>query len=69
MKRNNVESVIAALKKLRVKKGISQEALARMAGVDRSYLSRLESGKVNPSYKQIEILAHALGAQLMLVIT
>ncbi len=50
------------LRRLRVARKLSQESLAVDAGVDVSYLSRLESGKENPSIRLIERLATALGA-------
>jgi transcriptional regulator with XRE-family HTH domain len=48
------------VRKLRVGKGISQEALALDAGVERAYLSKIENGTENPSLKMIDKLATAL---------
>ena len=39
---------------------ISQEALADRCGLARSYMSRIERGKANPSLDAIEILAGGL---------
>jgi transcriptional regulator with XRE-family HTH domain len=39
---------------------ISQEAFADRCGLARSYMSRIERGKANPSLDAIEILADAL---------
>lgn len=49
------------LKKLRIKKDISQTELARMLSVDRSFVSNIENGKNNPTLSTITSLAKALG--------
>jgi transcriptional regulator with XRE-family HTH domain len=48
---------------LRQAKGISQEALADKAGLDRTYISSIERGKRNVSLLNIELLAKALGVK------
>ncbi len=48
------------VRKLRVKHAISQEALAVDAGVDRSYVGRIERGVENPTVETLERLAVAL---------
>ena len=48
------------LKKLRIKKDISQIELARMLSVDRSFVSNIENGKNNPTLSTITNLAKAL---------
>lgn len=48
------------VRKLRVKRGLSQEALAVDAGVDRSYVGRIERGVENPTAETLERLAAAL---------
>jgi transcriptional regulator with XRE-family HTH domain len=40
--------------------GLSQEAVARRAGLNRSYLAQLETGRRNPSLRNLILLAHAL---------
>ena len=52
------------LRKLREAKGISQEALAHEAGLDRTYVSSVERGKRNVSLKNIERLAKALAVDI-----
>jgi len=52
------------IRKLRVERGISQEQLAADAGIDRSYMSRLERGIENPTVSIIEKLAAVLSAEL-----
>ncbi len=58
----------ARLRTIRTRKGISQEALAAMAGLHRTYISSVERGERNVTITTIEKLAKALGlsmAQLM----
>ncbi|GJD97681.1 helix-turn-helix domain-containing protein [Methylobacterium iners] len=50
------------LRRLRVAAGLSQEALAHDAGIDRAYLSGLERQVENPSVDLITRLAVALNA-------
>lgn len=49
------------LKKMRIKKDISQIELARLLGVDKSFVSNIENGKTNPTLSTITNLAQALG--------
>jgi transcriptional regulator with XRE-family HTH domain len=48
------------LRRLRVKRALSQEALAVDAGVDRSYVGRIERGVENPTVETLDRLAKAL---------
>ena len=48
------------LRRLRVKRALSQEALAVDAGVDRSYVGRIERGVENPTVETLDRLAAAL---------
>ena len=52
------------IKKLRLQHGLSQEALALSAEVDRTYVSQLERGVATPSIEILSRLAHALSAEL-----
>jgi CheY-like chemotaxis protein/DNA-binding XRE family transcriptional regulator len=52
----------AELKRRRMKSGISQERLAEMADLHRTYISAVESGKRNLTLESIQRLAQALGA-------
>lgn len=51
------------VRELRKKKGMSQEALALEAGLDRSYVGGVERGERNISLINIEKLARALGVR------
>lgn len=52
------------LRRLRVGRGLSQEALAVDAEVDRSYVGRLERAIENPTVDLLDRLAAALSADL-----
>lgn len=52
------------VKELRNKLGISQEELADLAGLDRTYVTSVECGKRNISIVNIEKLAKALKVSL-----
>ena len=49
------------VRELRIKKGLSQEQLAELSGLHRTYISSLELGKRNVSLINIFVLAKALG--------
>ena len=51
----------ARVKELRLKKQVSQEALAYEAGIDRTYMTSVENGKRNISIQNIEKILEALG--------
>jgi transcriptional regulator with XRE-family HTH domain len=53
------------LRRLRVGRGLSQENLAVDAGIDRSYVSRLERGLENPTVGVLEQLADALCSEVV----
>jgi transcriptional regulator with XRE-family HTH domain len=60
----DLRDVFAAnLRRLRHKKGLSQDDLAYEAEVSRSYLSQLEKGAFYASLKIIGRLAEALGVE------
>ena len=52
------------LRKVREKQGISQEKLAELAGLHRTYVSSVERGQRNISLVNIEKLAVALGVTM-----
>jgi len=55
-----LEKVARNLRRLRVMRGISQEALAVDAEIDRTYVSRMERGQENPTVSVLGRLADAL---------
>ncbi len=52
------------VKKLRAQKGISQEKLADLSGLHRTYIGSLERGKRNVSLENINKLAIALDCKI-----
>jgi len=48
----------------RLKKKLSQEKLAELANLHRTYISQIESGKRNISLKNIEKIAKALNIKV-----
>jgi transcriptional regulator with XRE-family HTH domain len=52
------------IRTLRVARGLSQEMLAVDAGIDRTYVSRLERGLENPSVAVLEKLGRALSSNI-----
>jgi transcriptional regulator with XRE-family HTH domain len=53
------------LRRLRVAQGVSQEALAVDAAVDRSYVSRVERGSVSATIDVLQRLVQALDAEMV----
>lgn len=51
----------AAIRSVRADKGMSQEALADAAGVDRSHMGKIERGERNVSVLNVARVAEALG--------
>jgi len=49
-----------AVRSIRVDTGISQEALAHLAGIDRSYMGGIERGEHNVALANIKRIADAL---------
>jgi len=52
------------IKKLRIKREITQEDLAFKIGVDRSYMGFIERGERNPTLKRLMKIAQALKVSL-----
>ena len=52
------------VRELRLAAGFTQEDLAHSCGLFRTYLSRIENGRANPTLTMIEALAASLGTPL-----
>jgi len=63
-KRSLYQVVGSNVQVFRKQRGLTQLELSRYASVDRSYLARLERGKVNPSIKVLCFLAEALSVRV-----
>ena len=57
-------AVIQAILDARVKKGFTQKELAQKIGTKQSVISRLESGRANPSVTFLKRVAQALNSHL-----
>ncbi len=53
------------VKKMRLKKGLSQEAFAHLADLDRTYIPSIEKGERNVSIVVIEKIAIALDIEII----
>ncbi|MFV5687174.1 helix-turn-helix domain-containing protein [Flavobacterium sp. ZT3R25] len=53
------------IKELRKAKDLSQEALANIAEVDRTYMTKVETGKRNVTVKILDKIIIALGTDFM----
>ncbi|MCB5943737.1 helix-turn-helix domain-containing protein [Acidocella sp. KAb 2-4] len=61
----NVQARVARnIRRLRVGKKLSQDAFAADTGIDRAYVSRLESGQENPTILLLERIASALEVEV-----
>jgi len=61
--------LISELIKIRIKKGLTQEKLAKQIGTKQSAIARLESGKENISIDSLEKISHAMGAKIKISIS
>lgn len=52
------------IKELRLEKGLSQEAFAHLANIDRTYISSIEKGERNVSIVVVERIAKALDVEI-----
>jgi len=61
---NSAKKLGNNMKRIRLAKQMSQGDICRKLGVDRSYISNVESGKKNPTLSTITKLAKALGVSV-----
>ena len=60
----NLVSIGNRVKTLRIDKGLSQDELARRIDFDRTYLSRVESGKQNMTVETLLKICDGLGVTI-----
>ncbi len=60
------QSVVRQLKEVRKDQGMTQERLAELVGTKKSNISRLESGRYNPSLDFLVKVADGLGKQIQM---
>lgn len=53
----------------RLERKLTQSALAKKVGTQQAAIARLESGTYNPTFKQLEKIAKALDAKLVVKMT
>ena len=54
--------------KIRHKRKLSQEQLALLSDIDRTYLARMEEGKANPTIKVLNKLSRVLKTRLSILL-
>lgn len=64
MKESTRSMVVRQLKEARKGQGMTQEELAQLVGTKKSNISRLESGRYNPSLDFLVKVADGLGKKL-----
>ena len=61
---NSAKKLAQNMKRIRLAKQMSQGDICRKLGLDRAYVSNVESGKRNPTLSTIEKIAKALGVEV-----
>jgi transcriptional regulator with XRE-family HTH domain len=56
------------IRKARMHKKLSQDELAQKAGIDRSYMGRIERGEINVTLEKIYRVSYALNMPLQSII-
>lgn len=67
-KRAGQHPLVAELKTIRLRRGLTQQKLADLAGVSRYWLQDAELGNINPSIHLLCYVAEALGYRLTLAV-
>ena len=66
MENQNIRQILANnIKNLRTQKKLSREELSLTLGVDNSYVSKLEKGKINITLDKIEMLANYFETEML----
>jgi transcriptional regulator with XRE-family HTH domain len=63
-----VKAVGERIREIRLKQGISQEALSHEADIPLSQIGRIERGETNPTISTLYVIAQALGTELTLLV-
>lgn len=67
MKHSSINGIVESLVAARKSKGLSQSEMARRLDVPQSYISRLESGKLDMRLSSLIDIARYLNLEIMLV--
>ena len=57
------------IREIRLKRQLTQAELADKCGCNRNYVSMLERGERNPSYKSLVMIASGLGVKVQKLVT
>ena len=68
MKNDINEEVGFNIRKIREDKGLSQEGLAALADLHRTYIGQIERGEKNIGLKNLEKIAKALGVDISILV-
>ena len=60
MTNSTIEIICKNIKKYRIAKGLTQEALSELCGISTDYLSEIERNKKTPSLKRFILIAQKL---------
>ena len=63
------QEIASQLRQVRKEQGMTQERLAEKVGTRKSNISRLESGRYNPSLDFLEKVAGGLGREIEVQVT
>lgn len=63
------QEIASRLRQVRKEQGMTQERLAEKVGTRKSNISRLESGRYNPSLDFLEKVAGGLGREIEVKVT
>ena len=70
MSENSLQIIVGKnIQRIRESKGISQQELAAKCNFEKSNMSRLEAGRVNPTLSTLEKVAKALDVSLAVIFT
>ncbi|MDP1876957.1 MAG: helix-turn-helix transcriptional regulator [Actinomycetota bacterium] len=58
------EDVAARIRNARLRRGLSQASVAKLAGLSRTHYGQLERGQSSPTVVTLEAVANALGESL-----
>lgn len=62
-----MNKTIDTIRKIRVKKGVTQQQVAAAMGIKREYYNKIEAGKVSPSIDKVEQAAVAIDCTIEVI--
>lgn len=69
MKDNILIQLGNRIRQVRLEKNLTQAELSERCGCNRNYISMLERGERNPSYKSLIMIAKGLGVKVQKLVT